>query len=289
VQVLRHGVYVEPAGVKMSPDLDRFQMYQTITFTFEPAVGEAVRIIGTPGGSKRFTTILELEAQGQLYDGPRVDTVVIGDGETPLTQVSTILIKFSDPVAITIADIELTGGSGAVDMQDAMLLQADSRRAVLLALPQPLPVGAYELRLHCPSIVDDFGLPLMDDDTNPADALRTTVFEVVSFRLDGARGVLRNDLGDGGQRELARVVEEQVQGSQTRCLDRHVQLRFVGDDRAGLDVAQDLERLEVIDLGGQGDGPPLVGRQVDPDPGRAGEEQQPVARKRVLESQQRHG
>lgn len=194
VQVLRHGVYVEPAGVKMSPDLDRFQMYQTITFTFEPAVGEAVRILGTPGGSKRFTTILELEAQGGLYDGPRVDTVVIGDGETPLVNVSTILIKFSDPVAITTADIELVGASGAVDMQDAMLLQTDSRQAVLLALPQPLPVGAYELRLRCPSIVDDFGLPLTDDDNDLADPLRTTVFEVVSFRLDGAGWILRNDL-----------------------------------------------------------------------------------------------
>jgi len=59
------------------------------------------------------------------------------------------------------------------------LLQADSRRAILLALPAPLPAGAYELRLHCSAIIDDFGLSLMDDDDNPADALRTTAFEVV--------------------------------------------------------------------------------------------------------------
>ena len=141
VQVLRNGVYVEPAGVQMSPEPDRFQMYQTITFTFEPTVGEAVRIIGTPGGSKRFTTILELEAQGELYNGPRVDAVIIGDGETPLTAVSTILLKFSEAVTITTQDIELVGASGAVDMQDAMLLQADSRRAVLLALPAATACG----------------------------------------------------------------------------------------------------------------------------------------------------
>jgi hypothetical protein len=75
VQVLQNGTYVEPAGIQMSPGLDRLQMYQTITFTFDPTVGEAVRIIGTPGGSRRFTTILELEAQGELYDGPRVEAI----------------------------------------------------------------------------------------------------------------------------------------------------------------------------------------------------------------------
>ncbi len=178
VQILCNGIYVEPVGVTMSPDLDRFQMYQAITFAFEPTVGQAIRIIGTPGGSKRFTTLLELTAEGQLYHGPRVDTMITGDGETPLTKVSTILIKFSEPVTITTGDMELTAASGAVSMQDAILLQTDSRRAVLLALPQPLPAGAYEFRLHCSGIVDDFGLALIDDDNNPADALRTTAFEV---------------------------------------------------------------------------------------------------------------
>jgi hypothetical protein len=178
VRVLRNGTYVEPTGVQMSPELDRLQMYQTITFTFEPIVGEAVRIIGTPGGSKRFTTILELEAHGELYHGPRLEAVMIGDGETPLVNVSAILIKFSEPVAITPAEIELVSGPTVIDMKDAIVLQSSSRRAILLALPEPLPVGAYELRLHCPAIIDDFGLALIDDDSSPADALRTTAFEV---------------------------------------------------------------------------------------------------------------
>jgi ADP-ribosylglycohydrolase len=180
VQVLCNGQYVEPAGVQMSPDLDRFQMYQTITFTFEPIVGQAVRIIGTPGGSRRFTTILELEARGELYEGPRVEALVIGDGEIPLTQVSAILIRFSEPVTITIQDIELVRSSATLDTQGAMLLQTSSRRAVLLALPEPLSAGTYELRLRCSAIADDFRLPLIDDDDNPADALRTTVFDVKS-------------------------------------------------------------------------------------------------------------
>jgi len=66
VRVLHNGEYVEPNGVQVSTALDRLQMYQVITFAFAPTAGDAVRIIGAPGGSKRFTTILELEAHGQL-------------------------------------------------------------------------------------------------------------------------------------------------------------------------------------------------------------------------------
>ncbi len=70
VQVLQDGQYVEPENLQMSPPLDRFQMYQTIAFSFAPTTGEAVRIIGTPGGSERFTTIVELEVDGELLEDP---------------------------------------------------------------------------------------------------------------------------------------------------------------------------------------------------------------------------
>ncbi len=83
VQVLRDGEYVEPKEVRMSAELDRFQMYQTITFSFTPTVGEAIRIIGTPGGSKHFTTILELEAEGALYTRPEAEQIAGADGTTP--------------------------------------------------------------------------------------------------------------------------------------------------------------------------------------------------------------
>jgi ADP-ribosylglycohydrolase len=178
VQVLRNGQCVEPAGLQMSEPLNRLQMYQTITFTFAPIVGQAIRIIGTPGGSKRFTTILELQAQGDLYDGPRVASLTIGDGEAPHTNVSTILLRFDEPVAIDLKDIELLRDSAAIDMQGAMLLCASPCRSVLLFLPEPLPSGTYELRLHCPVITDDFGLPLIDDDGDPNDSLWTTPFDV---------------------------------------------------------------------------------------------------------------
>jgi hypothetical protein len=70
VQVLQDGRYVEPADLEISPPLDRFQMYQAITFRFAPTVGQAIRIVGTPGGSQRFTTILELEVEGGLLETP---------------------------------------------------------------------------------------------------------------------------------------------------------------------------------------------------------------------------
>jgi len=79
VQVLQDGQYIEPANLRMSPALDPLQMYQTVTFTFAPTIGRAVRIIGTPGGSRRFTTILELEVDGRLIETPPpagdIDTV----------------------------------------------------------------------------------------------------------------------------------------------------------------------------------------------------------------------
>ena len=77
VQVRRNGQYAEPPDLEMSPALDRFQMYQNITFRFTPTVGDAVRVIGTPGGSKRFTTIMELAVEGDLCEDsnePTIDT-----------------------------------------------------------------------------------------------------------------------------------------------------------------------------------------------------------------------
>jgi hypothetical protein len=70
VQVLQDGRYVEPADLEMSPALDRFEMYQAIVLRFAPTVGQAIRIVGTPGGAQHFTTILELEVEGDLLEEP---------------------------------------------------------------------------------------------------------------------------------------------------------------------------------------------------------------------------
>ena len=66
VEVIKDGEPVVPHNLESSPELDRFKMYQKITFTFTPTVGEAIRITGTPGGTLGYTTIMELEVGGSL-------------------------------------------------------------------------------------------------------------------------------------------------------------------------------------------------------------------------------
>ncbi|MHC4582812.1 MAG: hypothetical protein ACYS14_15265 [Planctomycetota bacterium] len=67
VEVIKEGIAVVPHDLQYVPELDRFEMYQKITFTFAPTVGEAIRITGTPGGTLGYTTIMELEAAGSLH------------------------------------------------------------------------------------------------------------------------------------------------------------------------------------------------------------------------------
>lgn len=66
VQILQDGSYITPANIQQSEPLQRCKMYQEINFSFEPTTGTAIRIIGTPGGTKGFTTIIELETQGSV-------------------------------------------------------------------------------------------------------------------------------------------------------------------------------------------------------------------------------
>ena len=80
VQIRRNGAIQRAGGpATCLADLDRFQMYQAIRFRFAPTVGDAIRIVGTPGGSKRFTTILELEVEGDLCEDPNATTIDVTD------------------------------------------------------------------------------------------------------------------------------------------------------------------------------------------------------------------
>lgn len=66
VEILSDGEFVSPADLQMTPELDRCKMYQEIAFNFAPTVGSAIRIIGHAGGKLSYTTIMELEAYGEL-------------------------------------------------------------------------------------------------------------------------------------------------------------------------------------------------------------------------------
>lgn len=63
VEVRRGGVWRSVSGPRSAPaypGIDDGRNWQTFTLTFAPAVGDAIRIIGAPGGSAAFITIAEL-------------------------------------------------------------------------------------------------------------------------------------------------------------------------------------------------------------------------------------
>jgi autotransporter-associated beta strand protein len=66
VEVGRNGIFAPAGNLVLSEPLDPFACYQQITMTFDPAVGNAIRIRGDAGGTEQFTTITELEAFGGI-------------------------------------------------------------------------------------------------------------------------------------------------------------------------------------------------------------------------------
>jgi glucose/arabinose dehydrogenase/PKD repeat protein len=63
VQVRRNGVWRSVNTLAITPDypaIDNGQSFETYTLSFEPATGEAIRIIGLPGGSRTFFSVAEL-------------------------------------------------------------------------------------------------------------------------------------------------------------------------------------------------------------------------------------
>ena len=66
VEVYRDGVLKLVEGASFSEGLDKDKMYQVITISFEPVTGDEIRVVGRPGGTETYTTILELEVSGRL-------------------------------------------------------------------------------------------------------------------------------------------------------------------------------------------------------------------------------
>lgn len=63
VEVRRGGVWRSVSGPRITPaypGLDNGRNWQTFTLSFSPAVGDAIRIVGPPGGTLGFITIAEL-------------------------------------------------------------------------------------------------------------------------------------------------------------------------------------------------------------------------------------
>ncbi|MBO1752136.1 DUF4185 domain-containing protein [Actinotalea sp. BY-33] len=74
VQVRRDGTWTEVAGQKISPRFVNGKAggsFQTYTVSFPPVVADGVRVIGTPGGDRTFSSMAEMSAHYdlQVVDG----------------------------------------------------------------------------------------------------------------------------------------------------------------------------------------------------------------------------
>lgn len=191
VQIMRDGKLITPADLQISPELDRFKMYQTITFTFTHTVGSAIRIIGTPGGTDGYTTIMELKAGGDIDVGLYIASVRIADGQMQRSDVNNIKIKFSRDVTVTKDDIEIAGTTNAtvIDMNNVGFDYNSLTQWLTLSLSSSLPDDTYQLRLDCNDITDSNGLLLLDDDQIGADGFYTIEFHRLFGDADGSAAV----------------------------------------------------------------------------------------------------
>ncbi|MBN2842652.1 MAG: ADP-ribosylglycohydrolase family protein [Sedimentisphaerales bacterium] len=77
VEVLVNDIFMPVTDLKLSEPLEKENYYQVINLSFEPMKGNAIRIIGKPGGSETFTTILELEVWGSIYNGDLDNNAIV--------------------------------------------------------------------------------------------------------------------------------------------------------------------------------------------------------------------
>ena len=202
VQVLRDGRFITPANLEMTP-LDRYQMYQPITFDFAPTVGDAIRIIGSPGGTYRYTTIMELQVEGDVDPGLYVRSIKIAEGQTQRSSIKKIEVEFSDDVMIYPDAIELVGDSNGTAIDPANINFVYDNLSYKLTLEfdfdndgnfaDSLPDDIYQLKLNCSAISDSIGHDLLDDDSDPADEYYTVEFHRLYGDADGS-GIV--DLSD---------------------------------------------------------------------------------------------
>ncbi|MFC1675886.1 ADP-ribosylglycohydrolase family protein [Planctomycetota bacterium] len=202
VEVLRDGSYITPANLQLSEALDQYKMYQQIDFSFSPTVGDAIRIIGPPGGSSSYTTIMELEAQGSLDTGLYIVSVEFDGSRTQQSKISDVTIKFSDDVTISPNDIQLYGTTnGSFDANQISFSYDDISASLSLEFDVDsngvfgdlLGRDTYELNLDCSAITDPNGQTLLDDDSNPTDGFCIIEFHSLFGDADGSGRV---DLGD---------------------------------------------------------------------------------------------
>ena len=60
VEVFQNGEWVEVNGLSLSEPLDPYTYFQTIELSFDPITGEAIRVVGTAGGQRPYTSLTEI-------------------------------------------------------------------------------------------------------------------------------------------------------------------------------------------------------------------------------------
>jgi len=195
VEILRDGQFIEPANLQTSESLDRYKMYQAIEFTFADTVGDAIRITGTPGGRDKFTTIMELQAEGSADPGLFVASVKIADGLPQRSSIKKIQFQFNRDAKVTKDDLDIAGVTYGtiVDMNNVSLDYNTASYQTSLTFSQSLPDDTYALNLRCATIIDDGGSPLLDDDVNPADGFYTINFHRLFGDADGSADIDLHD------------------------------------------------------------------------------------------------
>jgi hypothetical protein len=107
--------WVTAQNLELSEPLDPYAYYQAIDLTFDPVVGDGVRIRGDAGGSRQYTSIVELVCRGALtgdFDGNDVvDYADLG------VFVDVLLGLETNPVLILTADLNGDGASDGRDIQ----------------------------------------------------------------------------------------------------------------------------------------------------------------------------
>ncbi|MHC4542472.1 MAG: hypothetical protein ACYS74_22250 [Planctomycetota bacterium] len=134
-------------------------MYQKITFTFAPTVGNAIRIKGTPGGALGYTTIMELDVGGSLDPNLYITSVELEGGHVQRSTTSQITMTFSDHVVITSDDIQIRGVANGTFLESRQVrltydilthrltMKFDINNDGLFG--DALPDDVYHLRLNC--------------------------------------------------------------------------------------------------------------------------------------------
>ena len=118
VEVGDNGVWTEVTGLTFSEMLDPFTFYQVITLNFEAALGDAIRIRGTAGGQYEYTSIIELEAYGDIpYPGD-----LNHDGIVNATDLALMKLGYGSSGNWGVGDLN---NDGVVDATDLAILKTN--------------------------------------------------------------------------------------------------------------------------------------------------------------------